>query len=223
MIYNYKFANLVSLIYFVHPAYSIFGGLLIISMIYMKVKSIPYKWSPLILFSLLLYFVFINGIPFQNIRFHILIFPLFLILMFPAFQYGIEMFVKWRKFVLLTMLAVQLPLIYTAVSTPIMLSERESNITFEIRDFNDNNLFIYTSGMEGPISYYLTDSEYSGLYRESIKNFKTNFLLVIDSTRAMSQNPDSKLVRNLVRIYKEHSIVRRKTLEKNWIVYEFQR
>jgi hypothetical protein len=170
-----------------------------------------------------LYLFFLNGIPFQNNRFYLLGFPLFLLLTFPAYQFALDWIFKWKGVVFIAILMIQFPFVYYALNTPYTLSRQERLTVDSIKVFNQGNLPVYTSGFEGPLRFYLPDSEVNGLFRDSVKGIESDFVLVIDSTRAMNQDPGSLLISNLRYLYSNHPIKRRKQLEKNWTLYEFRR
>jgi len=223
-VYNFSYLNLIStFLHLVGPAFCVFASILLMTATYMKIKSIRYTINTIILATFILYFVFINGIPFQNNRYYIIAFPLFLILTFPAYQFIVQKKEQWRFLAFIGLLVTQLFLIYQATNSPMVLSKRDNDMAGRIGAFNQKDLPIYTSGLEGPIGYYLPESPLFGLYRDSVKSFESNFILVIDSQRAMSQKPNSNLVKNLNQIYGGFAIEKREKLQKNWIIYEFRR
>ena len=224
MVHQYRYYNIIATpFYLLHPAYCIFGSALLLTAAYMKIKRINLQINHAVLFALLIYLMFLTGIPFQNTRFLLMSFPLFLILMFPSYQFAVNLITKWKFPGFVTSIIIQLPLVWYAVNTPYQLSTSEQEITDEILTFNDKGLPIYTSGLEGPISYYLPEFEIKGLFRETVKGLESNFVLVIDSAEAMNQKQGSNLVVNLNNFYGNNRIIRRRELEKNWIIYEFER
>lgn len=175
----------------------------------------------MILFMVVTYLIFIVGIPVQNSRYLLLSFPFILILLFPAFNIIVE---KVGRIHLLygIIIVVQALLTTYAMRNPILWSQEEKVICEKVDTSVSPKVPIYTSGLEGPLKYYMPNHEINGLFVEFI-DFPGHFNLIVDSNQIANQNPELILVKNFKKAFSEFTIIDKKHISQKWTLYEFER
>jgi len=210
---SYKLSNLIFVItQSFHPRYFFFGVILIF---FSKVKD----FKVLLLASILPYLIFLSGIPFQNSRFILLPFFLFLILFFPAFNRILEKLKTKKNVLFLSVAIIQVLLSIYSFSKVYDLNKEEKRNVMSINKISSHKT-IYTSGYEGPLRSY-SDKNIYGLWLDSISNYKSG-LLMINDLDMKDKNLPSTIKYNYNTIKNNYKIKKLKTFEKGWKLYEVQ-
>ena len=219
---NYTFPNLIYTLYvFFHPGFIFIGGIL--SLITLKnYKSLFTFHQKILMICSALYILFLAGIPFQNPRILGLVFPLILILLFPAFTKLMEFKSIKRFFIPIGIVSVMLQLVFFTMTFKLIFTRTiaEKELATMIQPYQGATLYSFDVdlAMEGRG----LDFEYKNMYMERYKNFHTNDLILFDPTRYEVQWKDKIPMQNWEFIEQNYTL---KVLEKHpegWKLYQIQ-
>lgn len=219
---NYTFPNLIYTLYvFFHPGFIFIGGIL--SLITLKnYKSLFTFHQKILMICSALYILFLAGIPFQNPRILGLVFPLILILLFPAFTKLMEFKSIKRFFIPIGIVCVMLQLVFFTMTFKLIFTRTiaEKELATMIQPYQGATLYSFDVdlAMEGRG----LDFEYKNMYMERYKNFHTNDLILFDPTRYEVQWKDKIPMQNWEFIEQNYTL---KVLEKHpegWKLYQIQ-
>jgi hypothetical protein len=169
--------------------------------------------------GILPYLIFLSGIPFQNSRFILLTFGLFLILLFPSFDRISEKLKTKKNILFLGIACIQVLLLTYSFSKVYVLNKEEKNNIMYINEISSNKI-IYTSGYEGPLRSY-SDKNVHGLWLDSISNYRSG-LLMINDLDMKDENLPSTIKYNYNIIKNNYRLKELKVFEKGWKLYEIQ-
>ena len=219
---SYTFPNLIYTLYvFFHPGFIFIGGIL--SLITLKnYKSLFTFHQKILMICSALYILFLAGIPFQNPRILGLVFPLILILLFPAFTKLMEFKSIKRFFIPIGIVCVMLQLVFFTMTFKLIFTRTiaEKELATMIQPYQGATLYSFDVdlAMEGRG----LDFEYKNMYMERYKNFHTNDLILFDPTRYEVQWKDKIPMQNWEFIEQNYTL---KVLEKHpegWKLYQIQ-
>jgi hypothetical protein len=203
----------------VYPGF-IFVG---IFMIFLITRS----WSRpiyifLIILSIILYALFIAGLPFQNQRFLLLTFPLILIVFSDGF-FRISQFIsKWKPFFFKStvglILVIQSGLSYRALK-PFYENSRDARVVSD-RMRNYPGRTIYTFNIDMALSAYEIHNKTINLWIHPIKNFQSGALVLINRENIIQQWQGMNPMINWVRLQKENRVHLIETMRGGWELYE---
>lgn len=161
----------------IHPGFILPSGLLIFLFSRKSFSSsfLIYLWIPAVL-----YLVFLMGIPFQNTRFYLLVFPVWLILFYGPFMKAIELLekVRLKRVFYGIVLITQGVLCYYSVQPTLLQNRLEKKMVQAIHNHSSAPA-IYTMGMEGMLKSYKITAPVTSLYYEKITQYKENSLILI--------------------------------------------
>jgi hypothetical protein len=170
--------------------------------------------------GVLLYLIFLAGIPFQNNRFLLLAFPFFIILLYPAIQYCfglVEKRMQWGLFVLVVMGQI---LLFT-VSFKKVWSRAQL----------EREIYAYLS--QHPSAIYTLDMDISLKgrgYTAPLHNMLENYYDKVDTNALVLFNPaiftqqwkGKNPVLNWEHFNKDHHLTEIKTFKQGWKAYVFK-
>lgn len=168
---------------FYHPGF-IFCGVLIL----LFIKRSDLKRFTLPLVSIGFYLIFLAGIPYQNIRYLLPVFPLALIVLFPAFQRVFQKlrFTSLQYGAIAIVIAVQLVLI-ARYSHPIRQANAlEQKIAATVKA-QPVNLPIYAFGVAQSLPSYHVENKIINIYYEPLEAAITPSLLLFNPERYKHQ------------------------------------
>ncbi|NIW78169.1 MAG: hypothetical protein GWN16_01345, partial [Calditrichae bacterium] len=165
--FNYRIPNLLyGFSNFFYPGFMFFGAPLFLLF---RKKDWQSFATILLLASVLVYTLFLAGIPVQNMRFLLLTFPLVIVLMFPPFQRFVEKIIQTKlllKFVIIAVIPIQAALIYK-YSHPIWnLNQLEKNIAETLRD--EQARPVYTFAIDVALRSYGVENRLVNLWLNEI-------------------------------------------------------
>ena len=179
--------NCINVIYafftFFHPAFFIFGILLLLFFIKRRTIQFP-KRQRLFLIAIILYSVFLAGIPFQNKRFLILAFPLIIVFLFPIIKQLFES-LKRPKLVLIIIVFIQVSLGIFYAKTFFERNILERTIAQEIEKYQGST--IYAFDIDIALKGRKLDFKYKSLWKEKLPDFETNALLLVNGKQLEKQ------------------------------------
>lgn len=167
---------------FIHPGFYLLGA---VSLFFLRKSDFMGERS-WIWIVILFYLLFLAGLPRQNVRFQVFIYPLILLLYLPAslriYSKLIEFF-KFSNLVLLgiSLLCLSVFLCYKGTANMISLNRTEKEVVHQLGEY-PRRYPVYTLGIEGAISHYLPDREARTLYKPDV-SFSADTLLSCLQTR----------------------------------------
>ena len=219
---SYKLPNLIYAFYvFFHPGFIFIGAIL--SVITLKhYKSLFIFHQKIILCCSAVYILFLAGIPFQNPRILGLVFPLILVLLFPAF----EKFWQYRLInqfsVLTSIICIGLQLIFFSLTfKPIFKrSIIEKELTAMVKPYQGKTL--YSFDVDLALKGRGLNFEFKNMYLEQYTSFQKNDLILFDAERYKTQWKDKTPMQNWEYIKKNYTLKIIETHPEGWKLYKIE-
>ena len=198
-----------------HPGF-IFTGILFL--IYLWFSREWGSVSFIMIVSLLLYTLFLAGLPMQNQRLLLLAFPLILILYFTAWVKMMETLGRWKILLIIFIVIIQTGLCYKAF-IPFYHNSHEIRMVAErMKDFPKKK--IYTLNIDMAFPAYGLKNETVNLWASRIDHFEPGSLVLINSSDLSNQWKGMNPMINLKNISNEYSIRIIEYMKGGWILYE---
>lgn len=219
---SYMLPNLIYTFYvFFHPGFIFIGGILTI-IILKDYKSLFIFHQKLLLFCSAVYILFLAGIPFQNPRILGLVFPLILVILFPAFEkFWQYRFIK-QFLVLTTIISIGLQLIFFSLTFKPIFKRNiiEKELTAMVKPYQGNTL--YSFDVDLAIKGRGLDFQFKNMYLEKYTSFQKNDLILFDSNRYKTQWKDKTPMQNWEFIKENYTL---KTIESHpdgWTLHQIE-
>ena len=219
-IQQYKFINIFfNLSNVFHPAYCFLGFFLLL---FFKKEDFKLKQNALFYSSILIYFLFLSGTPFQNRRFLILTFPLILIVLYPLFLRVLDYTIikKNFKIIFTFLLAIQLFLNYKALKPVLDRSEIEKIIVEHLKPYQKNTL--YTFDIDIALQGRSLDFNYKNMLFNFYENLNENDLVLFHPTKFVKQWENSNIIYNWENINKQYTLKVLEDLPDGWKLYQIE-
>lgn len=214
---QYSWPNIVMVMQvFIHPGFIVFGLLVLIFVPRRK----PEKLQRILLFSIVIYLLFVAGMNLQNQRFLLTVSPIILILLYPAWEKGLQWFkdkvISQSIILLVGMAVIQLFLIVMAMKPFLQMSYHNRQLVQEIDRIQGK--VVYTLGMEGALRAYSTKEVYS-LWFADKEALKDNYLIVVNEVTMKQVQVKDDIIQAFRQYKKKNKLSFVKKLQGNWIVY----
>lgn len=181
---HYHFINLIYAFFPVlHPIFMVFGIFLL--GYFIKNRNFTFhKYQKLILISILLYALFLGGIPFQNKRFLLLSFPLVIAFLFPLIK-KIITGLEHQKLVFILVLLIQIVLGLFFGKSFYDRNVLEKSIIQEMKSYQGNTLYVFD--IDIAMKGRKLDLDYKNLSRTKYPDFKKNALVLVNEKQLNKQ------------------------------------
>jgi len=223
-IIHYSFPNILSLqSVYLHPRYLFLGAILLP---FIRKQDFQTPLIRLLIGSSLIYMVFLAGIPFQNPRFLLLIFPLILVLLFPAFHrllHGITQFtgqLRIQPLIWIGIFIVQLSLSAYMFRGFYQLNQFEKKIATQLESYPPNRL--YTFYVDLALRSYESPHDIVNLWYKRLQTPQAGERVLFHPTQFTEQWQGSILMENWDKLQQESHLVPIDTFDRGWILYEIQ-
>lgn len=213
---NNNFINLVYICFtFLHPIYFVFGFYFIVIFFKNEFRRLN-EYQKLILISAIVFSLFLGGIPYQNKRYLIPAFAFLIILIFPTIR-NIERF-SYSKILLSVIFVTQITLVFYFGKQFYDRNRLEKTITAEMKPYQNKTLYVFDIdvAMQGRGMQF----EYKNLFLEKYTDFESEALVLINEKQLNEQWKDKNPLINWENIQKKCVLVKLKTADKNWSLYE---
>lgn len=220
--YDYAYSNFIEVIsYISHPVFNYVGILLLLLLAALIIRHVIQPPPAVYWLSFIIYIVFLTGLPVQNRRFFIIVYPVLLMMLFPAWNFMANT-LNHRWFIALSgfLLVTQISLCVVAEKTVIEISNSEKEYVRKLREFNHERLPVYNSGLDGIIQYEFPEVKFHSLFHDTLPLPKGRLILMIDSQQVFGKFRGSLLERNTELLYRQMTIVRNTEIGR-WKLYEF--
>lgn len=157
------------------PRYFFMGVFLIIP--FFKIKNNP-KLLWLLVSAFMLYGFFLAGIPYQNNRYLFLSFPILLVVLFPYFNWIMELFKnkKLKNFLVFGVVMLQLFLCFLALKPMLERNSFERKVASQISPYQNNTL--YSFDIDIALQGRDLKFKYQNLWAEKYTSFEENALVL---------------------------------------------
>ena len=204
---------------FGHAGYLMIGALLL------GIQTlIRRKWfhSKVLVLSIALYSLFIAGLPLQNQRFFILIFPLVVLLLFPSYRWLFDRF-KQGKVVLVVILAIilQSGLFVYSFKKFSARSFQEKNVANYLKTYYSDQI-IYSFDIDISLPYHGVSNEIRNLYSNTFSAFRKGSVVLIHPDHISEQWKGTNPYLNWQLMNQYYDVVEVKQFEGGWTLYEIR-
>ena len=162
----------------IHPGFCFVAIPLVIVGLKLKTRF-PRSWS----YSLAIYLLFLAGIPFQSYRFLFLGFPLFLMMLYPAYQSIFKQSPNRHKrlLVLVLIIILQFMLAYKAIQPLYDYQQEEIQIALELKNYPPQKL--YTFSIDASLHTYQVQQEIINLWTFTDTYLQSGSLFLYNPSR----------------------------------------
>jgi len=217
---GYTFPNIIySFFNWIHPGYIFAGAFLVLLF---RKKNIVSPGGRIFFAPVLLYSLFLAGIPLQNLRFLQLSFPVILILFFPlAIESSNYFGARIKKAALISFVVViQLILFVRAFIPFYRYNHMEKEMAKEIKKYPVNTIYIFE--MEGALKSYHVKNKIVGLWNQKLDSVESHSLLLFNPQKFESQWRGTNVMLNYEMIGQQKKIRLLKTFDHGWQLSELE-
>lgn len=168
------------------------------------------------LLSLLIYFIFLSGIPFQNDRFLVIAYPFVALIMYPAFSRILERF-KPSLLIVFMVCIVQITLAFRAVLPMYYRSIIENEIANALEPYQGK--ILYSFDMDIALKGKGLNFEYRNLNDDKIANFEDGSLLLFNESKFQKQWKGMNPMLNFKYIQENCLLDHEKDFSDDWKLY----
>lgn len=217
---SYLFPNLIYTFYvFFHPGFIFLGSIL--SLITLRnYTSLKIFHQKILLLCSALYIFFLAGLPFQNPRILGLVFPLILILLFPAFVKLMKLKFLHRSMILIGIFAIILQLVFFAMTFKLIFTRTiaEKELATMIQPYEGATL--YSFDVDLAMQGRGLDFKFKNMFVERYENIQTNDLILFDADRYKVQWKDKNPMLNWEFIEQNYQLKILETHSEGWKLYK---
>ncbi|AXG69444.1 dolichyl-phosphate-mannose-protein mannosyltransferase [Kordia sp. SMS9] len=219
---RYSFPNLIYTLYvFFHPGFIFLGSILSVIAI-RNYKLLLVFHQKILLICSGLYILFLAGIPFQNPRIIGLVFPLILILLFPAFVRLIQFKYTRQLFISIGIFFVALQIFFFSITFK-QIFERtriEKELATMIQPYEGKTL--YSFDVDLAMKGRGLNFDFKNMFLERYENFQRNDLILFDPARYQTQWNDKNPMLNWEFISQNYQLKVLETHSEGWKLYQIQ-
>ena len=213
------FINLIYIFFsFAHPIFLVFGSARVITIL-LKSDFHLDRYQKLILTAIVIYALFIGGIPFQNKRFLLVSFPLVVVLLFPFIQ-NLILSVKYKKalFVSIGILQISLGLYF---GKPFYDRNcLEKNVATQLKPYQNQTL--YSFDIDIALQGRKLAFNYQSLFSKKYSQFEENALVLVNENQIWKQWKGKNPAVNLLNLKKNYRLILIKKYNPDWKLYQIQ-
>jgi hypothetical protein len=203
----------------VHPGY-LFPGILFLFYIIRK-GTLPTLVNPVVIGGMVLYLLFIAGIPSRNIRYLVPVLPFYLVICFPCFLLVLSWLYKRRntRIIIFTgAVMLQLILVVKAFLPFYQFNRLDQAIAEKIVEYHP--AVLYTFGIEGALRSYGYQGEIINLWKEPLDTIKQDALMLFNRKKNEQQWNGMNPMLNYYLVIQQGKAVKIDELESGWEIYE---
>ncbi|MCB9448165.1 MAG: hypothetical protein H6585_07470 [Flavobacteriales bacterium] len=210
---------------------SVFGhaGYLMISvplLPFLRKKDFSKRPANWLWFSVILYVVFLGGIPFQNQRFFVLAFPVVVLLFYPAFTRAWNWFSQMaglRVFGCVVLLLLQFALFAYSFSSFVRYCREEKQAATEVIRLVPPGHTLYVFGMQPALTTYGVKNPMTDIWQDDIGIVQPGDFLLLNGDVFSSQWAGQNPMRHWQEIKDQFELDHvNASLAEGWILYEIR-
>ena len=221
----YRYPNFVfGLIQLIHPGFGLLSGIFVLLL---NPKTLLSKSFPLLVFlgiPLCLYLVFLMGIPFQNIRFYVLSFPLCLVLFYSSFLriYGFMEKYQFQIPLYCIVFLLQVGLCGLGIQKLLINNRLDQTIAHSLQS-HIHTPALFTLGMEGAMRAYNIPIPVTSLYYKALTDYPDSSLLLLSTQTFETQWKGKMPGENLDYIKTHYRIDTLQHFDEGWKLFIINR
>lgn len=214
----YHLPNIIYiLLLIIHPGFCFIAIPLVMMSLKLKTRF-PRSWT----YSLIIYLIFLAGIPFQSYRFLFLGFPLFLMMLYPAYQSVFKQSPNRhrRLFFLFLIIALQFTLAFQSIQPLYDYQQEEIQIALELKNYPPQKL--YTFSIDPALHTYQVQHEIINLWTLPDSYLPSGSLFLYNPSRfniELRETPPGKYYDTL---RQQGRLSMLKTLPGGWQLYRLK-
>ena len=216
--HQYFFPNLIySLSNFFYPGYFFIGIALVF---FLRKSDVVQLENQVILASVFIYVIFLAGLPYQNMRYLLIPFPLVVVAMFPAFQRFSEKLLKVRSRKILffvTVILLQVFLIRKYSTAIYEANQLEKQIHQVIKTQPERPL--YSFAMDVALLSYSIENKIVNLWSERIHSVEMDALILFNEQQFARQMAEKNPMLNWRFIQENYELEILQKFSNGWILY----
>ncbi|MCG2610858.1 glycosyltransferase family 39 protein [Flavobacterium sp. SM15] len=213
---QYPVINMIySLFPFFHPVFLVFGLFLFGYFIKKRTFWLS-NYQKLFLVSIVMYGLFLGGIPFQNKRFLLLCFPLVIVFLFPLIKQLMTQF-KNKKTVVGCIIIIQISIGFYYAKPFYQRNKLEQTIAKELKPFQGNTLYAFD--IDIALKGRKLDFNYKSLWKEKLQQFDKNALLLVNEKQLQKQWQGKNPLHNWETLQKQYKLEKINAFEGDFNLY----
>lgn len=218
---HYQYPNLIYYIFTLfHPGF-FFGSAIILALNLKNIKGYLRQIPLLIFLSILLYIVFLAGITFQGSRYLSLIYPLFLLILYPAFADSLEKIKKHQNKGLILLIIIQLALFYRAMLPFYQLNQLEQKLAKSLEEYQGEVL--YTFDVDVAMQQRKLNFDFRSIWQEELDVFEPNALVLFNEERISEKFKGKNPMLNWEKMNQSMRLVEVEKLDSGWNLYRLEK
>lgn len=223
---GYSQNRVINLLYalsiFIHPGYFIVGAFFIF---FLKRSDFLHPSQKLIFLSVIVYLLFVMGMPFQNMRFLLMVFPLVSIWFFPSFIRAYEWIKTKRNLKYIFLFGVVLAnlgmLIYSG-RTFIIQNKMEKEIAGALISKYSSTVPLYTFSIDPALKSYGLKNQVYNMWEKEYKEFVPGSLVLFNPRKFAVQWKDMNPMKNWNAMNQKTQLNILERFPDGWELYEIK-
>jgi uncharacterized membrane protein YhhN len=207
--------------YLVHPGF-LFPGAIFIVLFFIKKRQPSLLW-PLAVAGVLLYLLFIAGIPSRNIRYLIPVMPFYLAVCFPSFMSVLSFFHNKKNVIsalMVVTVVIQGILALRAFIPFYEFNQSEKRLAQKINEYHP--AVLYTFGIDGALRSYGYKGQIINLWDRPLDSVRKDAMLLFNRQGNELQWKGRNPMLNYYLIVDSAKAVKMEILESGWEIYEIK-
>lgn len=178
-------------------------------------KSFKNVW--ILIVAIVLYSIFLAGIPFQNNRFLVLTYPFVLILLFPGFKCLCESSKKWLPVAYATLILVQLVLFVRAIQPVYQMNQFERELVAVVSPYEGSKMYCFY--VDVSLKARGLNFEYVNLWEEPLETFEEGALVLFNEVQLKDQWTGKNPMINWESIKSNYALTTLEEMPNGWTLY----
>lgn len=218
--FNYLFPNIIHVLkVFFHPGFLILNSVFLFVIIWKK--KFDFDFGIVIIgLVLLIYSLFLAGIPFQNSRFLLLTYPFALILIYPGFEYLMNLFGKYKLYLFGFLIVLQIALFTRAIMPTFQLNLVERNVVSQMKTHQNQTL--YSFDVDVALQGRGLDFDYRNLWIEKYSSFENGALVLFNTEKLKAQWDGKNPMLNWDYMNENYRLLLLDELGSGWKLYRIE-
>jgi len=206
-----------------HPAFCLpLPGLLLLA----KKTDLHLISKKVLVACLILYLLFLGGIPHQNLRFLLPAYAILLLLLFPAwdrmFAYGLYFFKRLTYAIIGTTLAIQLCGTAWMLAPVLARSHLETTVAAELRNTLPAGATLYAFDLDVSLRSYLPGIRIKNLWERLYPEFEEGSFILFNEQRLRQQWQGRNPILNWDHAKNDYRLQESAVLPDGWTLYEIK-
>lgn len=217
---SYPYTNLVYYLgLFFYPGFFLLNLFLFLGSL-KSAKSWKTPSMLLVLAVLLVNALFLAGVSFQGDRYLFPSYPVFLVLIFPAFIKLLSRIAKYKNHVVIALAVAQLVLSVRAIYPNFERNNLEKQTVALLEPLQENTLYCFE--MDLALQQRGLDFKYENLWFREYETFEKNGLVLFNEAKFTSRFEGKRVMNNWNRIKKKHRLKVLKEIKSGWKLYRIE-